>query len=88
MIRYKIDILMSMRERGITTRRLALDRIIDNKTQAKIRQGNTDISLRVLDNICSLLHCQPSDIIEWVPSPTNPVKLSADIDIDIDINNI
>ena len=33
----------------------------------KIREDSTGLTLEVIDRICGLLHCQPGDLIEWVP---------------------
>lgn len=68
MIRYKLNILEAMRERGYTSYRVRRDKILGENTMQKIRTGNTSINLETLDILCGLLECQPGDLIERVPN--------------------
>ena len=46
--------------------RIYLLRVISSPTLAKLgKDRNVDIT--TIDKICSLLRCQPSDIMEWIP---------------------
>ncbi|MCI5704144.1 MAG: helix-turn-helix domain-containing protein [Pseudoflavonifractor sp.] len=42
------------------------DNIIGQATFRKIKQGG-DIDTRTIAKLCSLLNCQPGDILEYVP---------------------
>ena len=67
MIRYKIDILKELKSDGFTTYRLRKGKLLSEGTMQKIREDSTGLTLEVIDRICGLLHCQPGDLIEWVP---------------------
>ena len=67
MIRYKIDILKELKSAGFTTYRLRKEKLLSEGTMQKIRDDSTGLTLEVIDRICGLLHCQPGDLIEWVP---------------------
>lgn len=65
MLRYKIDILEKLKEKGYTTYKLRKDKIIGEAQIQKIRQGEL-ASKDTLNTICKLLNCQPGDILEYV----------------------
>lgn len=65
MLRYKIDILEVLKEKGYTTYRLRKDKIIGESQIQKIRDGEL-ASKETLNTICKLLNCQPGDILEYV----------------------
>lgn len=65
MLRYKIDILEVLKEKGYTTYRLRKDKIIGESQIQKIRGGEL-ASKETLNTICKLLNCQPGDILEYV----------------------
>ena len=67
MIRYKKNILQTLKEAGVTTYRLQKDKLISAGTVQKIREGNASITSETLNVICSILECQPGDVLEWVP---------------------
>ena len=67
MIKYKIDILKELKSAGFTTYRLRKEKLLSEGTVQKIRENSTGLTLEVVDRICTLLHCQPGDLIEWVP---------------------
>ena len=70
MIKYKIDILAELKNRGYTTYKLMHEKLIYSKTIEYIRRGDI-VSGKGLDTICRLLECQPGDIIEYVPDDEN-----------------
>lgn len=65
MIVYK-GILEQLSAAGWSTYRLQKEKIISNGTIIQIRTGKP-ISTTTIDTICSLLDCQPGDLIEYVP---------------------
>ncbi|MCI9444539.1 MAG: helix-turn-helix transcriptional regulator [Oscillospiraceae bacterium] len=68
MIRYKINILQALKEEGYTTYRLQKEKLISAGTVQKIRDGDTSLSIEMVNTICDLLHCQPGDLLEWYPA--------------------
>ena len=65
MLRYKIDILEHLKEKGYTSYKLRKDKIIGEAQIQKIRNGEI-ASKETLNTICRLLSCQPGDILEYV----------------------
>ncbi len=51
--------------------RLQKEKILATSTLGKLRQGDTSITVGNLNTICTLLRCQPGDLIEWVPEETD-----------------
>lgn len=65
MLKYKIDILEHLKEKGFTTYKLRKDKLIGEAQIQKIRDGEI-ASKETLNTICKLLGCQPGDILEYV----------------------
>ena len=65
MIVYK-DILGKLSAAGWSTYRLQQKKLISNGTIIQIRAGRP-VTTSTLDVICSLLKCQPGDLIRWEP---------------------
>lgn len=65
-IRYKIDIMAELKKRGYSSTRIREEKLIGQSYLQQIRHGEL-VSWKTLDTICSLLDCQPGDIIEYVP---------------------
>lgn len=66
MLRYKIDILESLKRIGFTSYRIRKEKIIGEQQMQKIRTGEI-ASKDTLNTICRLLECQPGDILEYIP---------------------
>lgn len=65
-IRYKVDVLQELKLAGYSSTRLRADKIMGQSYMTQLRRGEL-VSWQTLDNICSLLHCQPGDLLEHVP---------------------
>lgn len=65
MIRYKVDVLAKLKEKGYTSYKLRQDKLLGEATLTKLRAGGLP-SWHELDMICGLLECQPGDIVERV----------------------
>jgi len=66
---FKYDRLFALMEKkGITTYYLRKHGIVGNETLRKLKNNTGTIDTRTLDNLCSLLGCQPGDIMEHIPS--------------------
>lgn len=64
-IRYKIDIIASLKAAGYSTYRLRKEKLIGEATLQKIRNSEL-VSWRNMTTLCKLLNLQPGDIIEYV----------------------
>ena len=73
MFTYKINVLKALSERGYTSTRLRNEKIISEGTMASLRKGKS-ITLETLNTICIILRCQPSDIIEIIPTDEEKIK--------------
>lgn len=65
MIKY-YKLLDVLNRREITKEELRIKLNLSSATIAKISK-NEFISLRVINDICKFLNCQPGDIMEYVP---------------------
>ena len=61
-IRYKVDI---MAELGYSSTKIREEKLIGQSYLQQIRHGEL-VSWKTIDTICSLLECQPGDLIEFV----------------------
>ena len=64
-IRYKIDIMARLKERGYSSTRIREEKLIGQSDLQQIRHGEL-VSWKTLDTICALLDCQPGDLIEYI----------------------
>lgn len=73
MWKYKTDILKELSSRGYTSTKIRKDKILSQATLQNIRQGK-GITTDTINTICIILRCQPSDIIEIVPTDDEKIK--------------
>lgn len=64
-IRYKIDILAELKKKGYSSTRIREEKLIGQSYLQQLRRGEL-VSWKTLDTICSLLECQPGDLVEFV----------------------
>lgn len=64
-IRYKIDVLQALKEAGYNSNRIRKEKIMGQATLQQLRR-NELVSWKTIDTICTLLNCQPGDILEHV----------------------
>lgn len=65
---FKYDKLFSLlKERGFTTYRIRKENIISQAALTKMKNGTGNIDTRSLERLCAILHCQPGDLMEYVP---------------------
>lgn len=67
-IRCKVDVIAALSAAGYTSYRLRREKLMGESTRTKMRAGGLP-SWHELDTICSLLNCQPGDLVEYVPDP-------------------
>ncbi len=63
MIRYKINVLDALKEKGYTTYRLRKEALLGDSTIARLRKSEP-IAWKALDQICTMLKCNVGDVIE------------------------
>ena len=68
MLKYKIDILEALKEKGYTSYKIRQDKLIGEAQLTKIRSGEI-ASKETLNTLCRLLDCQPGDLLEYIPDP-------------------
>ena len=73
MFSYKIDVLKALSERGYTSTRMRKEKIMSQATMQSIREGR-GITTDTLNTICIILRCQPSDVLEIVPTDEEKIK--------------
>lgn len=64
-IRYKIDILAELKKKGYSSTRIREEKLIGQSYLQQLRRGEL-VSWKTIDTICSLLDCQPGDLMEYV----------------------
>ena len=65
-LQYKTDVLAALRAAGFSSYKLIHGGLLSASTVQKLREGKP-ISWENIERICSLLNCQPADILEYVP---------------------
>ena len=72
MIYYKIDVLKELKNKNLTTYSLKKANILGGQTITKLKNNNTDITIKNINRLCELLDMQPGDIIGYKPdTPPN-----------------
>lgn len=73
MYKYKIDVMKELSERGFTSTRMRKEKILSEATMQNLRKGK-GITTETLNTICVILRCQPSDVLEIVPTDEEKIK--------------
>ena len=63
-LKYKMDVLAALKEKGITTYQIRKDRLLSESTVQKLRAG-IGVSWENIETLCRLLECQPGDLMEY-----------------------
>lgn len=66
MIKYKIDIMQALKNKGYTSYRLSKENIFGQATMTKFR-NHGQLNFNDINKICTLLDCQPGDLLEFIP---------------------
>ena len=61
-IRYKVDIMAELKKKGYSSTKIREEKLMG---QSYLQHGEL-VSWKTIDTICSLLECQPGDLIEFV----------------------
>lgn len=89
MLEYKIDIIHELNKIGINTTKAKETGIFGQDTMKKFKNGDTRISLEVLNRLCCVLEMQPRDIIKYIETENDREKIISklcDKNIDNHIN--
>lgn len=73
MYQYKIDVMQKLKERGYNTYTIKQSGALSQGTLTKLK-NNGNITLDTLNTLCIMLKCQPSDIIEIIPTDEEKIK--------------
>ena len=63
-LKYKINVLAALKENGYNTNRLRKEKLLGESTIQQLRNGEL-VSWNNIDRICSMLNCQPGDLVEY-----------------------
>lgn len=65
MLKYKIDVLETLKESGYNTTRLRKEQIVGESAIQSLRKGEM-VGIKTLEKICDILDMQPGNIIKKV----------------------
>ena len=65
MLKYKIDVMETLKEAGYNTTRIRKEKLLNESALQAFRDGKM-IGTAVLDKLCFLLDMQPGNIIKYV----------------------
>lgn len=63
-LRYKINVLDALKEKGYTTYTLRKEKLLSESTIQKLREGE-GVAWDNLDTLCRLLDCDISELLEY-----------------------
>lgn len=64
-LQYKMDVLTELKARGYSSHRLRKEKLLSESTIQKLRES-IGVSWENIGTLCSLLECQPGDLLEYV----------------------
>lgn len=64
-LRFKINILDALKEKGYTTYTLRKENLLSQSTVQKLREGK-GLAWENIERLCALLDCQPGDLMEYI----------------------
>nr|DAJ70722.1 MAG TPA: Cro/C1-type HTH DNA-binding domain protein [Caudoviricetes sp.] len=65
MLKYKIDVLETLKESGYNTTRLRKEQIVGESAIQSLRKGEM-VGIKTIEKICDILDMQPGNIIKYV----------------------
>lgn len=68
-LNYKIDVIAALKEKGYNTNVLRKEKLLAEGVIQALREKKP-ISWANISKLCSLLNCQPGDIMEYVEDET------------------
>lgn len=70
MISYN-KLLTMLSDRNISIYEFKKYKVVGTATIDKLRNNTGNIDTRSINSICAYLHCQPGDIMEYIPDDQN-----------------
>lgn len=70
MIRYKINIVSELKDAGYNSSRIRSEKLMGQSTLQQLRKKEL-VSWANINRICTMLNCQPGDILEYVQDEKN-----------------
>ena len=67
-LRYKIDVLAALKEKGYNTTKIRTEGLLSQSTLQKFR-NQQGVSWENLETLCRLLDCLPGDLMEYIKDP-------------------
>lgn len=61
-----------LKERGYTSYRIRRENVMGQATLTGLKNGTAGLNSKTIENLCRVLSCQPGDLMEYIPSPTEP----------------
>lgn len=55
-----------LQAQGVSKSKLKTDKIVSGQSYTNLVNGDS-MTFKTLDKLCKYLHCQPGDVLEWVP---------------------
>jgi DNA-binding Xre family transcriptional regulator len=74
LIRYKINLLSALKNAGYNTNKIRKEKIF-NESQLQQMRDNKLLTQDVLNKVCTLLNCQPGDLLEYIPDEPTETQL-------------
>jgi len=65
-LKYNINVLSALKDRGYSTYRLSIEKIISHSSIQKLKEGKI-LGADGLATLCRLLECQPGDLLRYEP---------------------
>lgn len=78
-ITYKADVLALLKAAGYPSTRIRAEKLLGQSYVQQLRKGEL-ISWAALNKVCTLLDCQPGDLVEYVPDEIPNSETQAAID--------
>jgi putative transcriptional regulator len=67
-ITYKVDVMAELKKKGYSSTRIREEKLIGQSYLQQLRHGEL-VSWKILNIICTLLECQPGDLLAHTPDP-------------------
>lgn len=64
-----VPIMKMLADHGWTSYRLRKEKVLPEGTLSRLRTGQP-VTTATIDTVCRLCHCQPGDILSYVPDQT------------------
>lgn len=70
---YKINVVEALAEKGFNTYRIKKDGLMSQGTLTKLK-NKENVTIKTLNDVCCMLRCNISDIIEIIPTDEEKIK--------------